>query len=80
MREFEQLELEFFLKPGDENYWFEYYKDFSFKFLTNLGIKEENLSLYDHPKEKLAFYSKGTTDIMFRYPWGFDELWGIAII
>lgn len=78
VREFEQLELEFFLKPGDENYWFEYYKDFSFKFLTNLGIKEENLSLYDHPKEKLAFYSKGTTDIMFKYPWGFDELWGIA--
>lgn len=78
VREFEQMELEFFLKPGTEDYWFAYYKDFCRKFLLDLGIKEENLKFYDHAKEKLAFYSKGTTDILFNYPWGFDELWGIA--
>ena len=78
VREFDQCEMEFFCKPGTEGEWFEYYKDFCVKFLKDLGIKEENLKLYDHPKEKLAFYSKGTTDILFNYPWGFDELWGIA--
>ena len=76
--EFEQLEMEFFCKPGTEEEWFEYYKAFCENFLTSLGISKENLKLYDHPKEKLAFYSKGTTDILFRFPWGFDELWGIA--
>ena len=78
VREFEQLEMEFFCKPGTEEEWFEYYKAFCENFLTSLGISKENLKLYDHPKEKLAFYSKGTTDILFRFPWGFDELWGIA--
>ncbi len=78
VREFDQCELEFFCKPGTENEWFEYYKDFCVNFLKELGLKDENLKLYDHPKEKLAFYSKGTTDILFNYPWGFDELWGIA--
>ena len=78
VREFDQLEMEFFCKPGTEDEWFSYYKAFCVDFLKNLGIKEENLKLYDHPKEKLAFYSKGTTDILFAYPWGFDELWGIA--
>ena len=78
VREFEQLEMEFFTKPGTEEEWFEYYKTFCVNFLKSLGIKDENLKLYDHPKEKLAFYSKGTTDILYQYPWGFDELWGIA--
>ena len=78
VREFEQLEMEFFCKPGTEEEWFEYYKSFCENFLTSLGISKENLKLYDHPKEKLAFYSKGTTDILFKFPWGFDELWGIA--
>ena len=78
VREFEQLEMEFFCKPGTEEEWFEYYKAFCENFLTSLGISKENLKLYDHPKEKLAFYSKGTTDILFKFPWGFDELWGIA--
>ncbi len=78
VREFEQLEMEFFTKPGTEEEWFEYYKKFCVDFLKYLGIKDENLKLYDHPKEKLAFYSKGTTDILYKYPWGFDELWGIA--
>ena len=78
VREFEQLEMEFFCKPGTENEWFEYYKEFCVKFLKDLGLTDDNLKLYDHPKEKLAFYSKGTTDILFNYPWGFDELWGIA--
>jgi len=78
VREFEQMEFEFFCKPGTEDEWFSYYKDFCQQFLKDLGIKAESLKLYDHPKEKLAFYSKGTTDILYEYPWGFDELWGIA--
>lgn len=78
VREFDMLEMEFFCKPGTENDWFEYYKKFCRDFLDNLGIKDSNLKFFDHPKEKLAFYSKGTTDILYNYPWGFDELWGIA--
>lgn len=78
VREFEMLELEFFCKPGTEGEWFEYYKEFCMNFLQNLGIKKEDLKFYDHPKEKLAFYSKGTVDILYNFPWGFDELWGIA--
>jgi len=78
VREFDQMEMEFFCKPGTEDEWFSYYKEFCVNFLKNLGITEDNLTTYDHPKEKLAFYSKGTTDILFKYPWGFDELWGIA--
>ena len=78
VREFEQLELEFFCKPGTELEWFPYWKKYAYDFLLSLGIKEENLKLYDHPKEKLAFYSNGTTDILYNFPWGFDELWGVA--
>lgn len=78
VREFDQLEMEFFCKPGTEEYYFEEYKKDCVGFLKSLGIKDENLTTYDHPKEKLAFYSKGTTDILYKYPWGFDELWGIA--
>ncbi|MBU1145509.1 MAG: glycine--tRNA ligase [Firmicutes bacterium] len=77
-REFEQMELEFFCVPGTELKWFDYWKIFSKTFLKDLGLKEENIKLYDHPEEKLSFYSNGTTDILYKYPWGFDELWGIA--
>ncbi|HAQ56083.1 MAG TPA: glycine--tRNA ligase [Acholeplasmatales bacterium] len=77
-REFEQMELEFFCKPGTELEWFAYWKQFSVDFLTSLGLKVENIRLYDHPTEKLSFYSNATTDVHYRFPWGFDELWGIA--
>ncbi len=77
-REFEQMELEFFCKPGTEMDWFVYWKKFAVEFLNSLGLKNENIRLYDHPKEKLSFYSNATTDVLYRYPWGFDELWGIA--
>ncbi|MFH0993537.1 MAG: glycine--tRNA ligase [bacterium] len=77
-REFEQMELEFFCKPGTELEWFGYWKQFAVDFLKAVGLKEENLKLYDHPQEKLSFYSNATTDIHFRFPWGFDELWGVA--
>lgn len=78
VREFDQMELEYFVKPGTEDEWFNYYRSFCENWLYSLGIKKEDLVLYDHPAQKLAFYSKGTTDIRFKYPWGFDELWGIA--
>ncbi|QLY39573.1 glycine--tRNA ligase [Hujiaoplasma nucleasis] len=77
-REFEQMELEFFCVPGTELEWFKYWKEFSKQFLLTCGLKEENIQFHDHPKEKLSFYSNATTDILFAYPWGFDELWGIA--
>ena len=77
-REFEQMELEFFCKPGTELEWFRYWKEFSLNFLKTAGINDENVKFYDHPEEKLSFYSNATTDILYRYAWGFDELWGIA--
>jgi len=77
-REFEQMEMEFFCKPGTELEWFAYWKKFALNFLIKAGLKEESVKLYDHPKEKLSFYSNATTDILYNYPWGFDELWGIA--
>lgn len=77
-REFEQMELEFFCEPGQELKWFDYWKDFSKSFLLSCGLKDEHIQFFDHPKEKLSFYSNATTDILFKYPWGFDELWGIA--
>lgn len=77
-REFEQMELEFFCKPGNELEWFDYWKQYALDFLKNLGIKSENVKFHDHAKEKLSFYSNATTDILYKYPWGFDELWGIA--
>ncbi|MDY0010687.1 MAG: glycine--tRNA ligase [Candidatus Izemoplasmatales bacterium] len=77
-REFEQMELEFFCVPGTEMEWFKYWKDYAKEFLTELGLKPENLEFYDHPQAKLSFYSNATTDVLYRFPWGFDELWGIA--
>lgn len=78
VREFEQMELEFFCKPGTELEWHKYYKDACRNFLLNLGIKEENLRLRDHSKEELSFYSNATTDIEYQFPFGWGELWGIA--
>ena len=78
VREFEQMELEFFCKPGTELDWFKYYKKKKKKFLISLGIKEENLRLRDHSQEELSFYSNATTDIEYKFPFGWGELWGIA--
>ena len=77
-REFEQMELEFFCKPGTDLEWFAYWKDFCKNWLLSLGIKEENLRMRDHEKEELSFYSKATTDIEYLFPFGWGELWGIA--
>ncbi len=78
MREFEQMEMEFFCKPGTDLEWFKYWKDYSEKWLLSLGMKKENIRLRDHSKEELVFYSKATTDIEFNFPFGWGELWGIA--
>ena len=78
IREFEQMELEFFCKPGTDLEWFEYWRSFCKNWLISLGIKEENIRLRDHSKEELVFYSKATTDIEFAFPFGWGELWGIA--
>ena len=78
VREFEQMEMEFFCKPGEELKWHQYYKDYCYNFLLSLGIKRENLRLRDHSKEELSFYSNATTDIEYKFPFGFGELWGIA--
>ncbi len=77
-REFEQMELEFFCKPGTDMDWWKYWKEYCKDFLLNLGMKEENLRLRDHSPEELVFYSKATTDIEFAFPFGWGELWGIA--
>ncbi len=77
-REFEQMELEFFCKPGTDMEWFKYWRAFCKDWLISLGIKEENMRLRDHSPEELCFYSKGTTDIEFLFPFGWGELWGIA--
>ena len=77
-REFEQMELEFFCKPGTDLEWFKYWKDYCKKFLLDLGMEEKNIRLRDHSKEELVFYSKATTDIEFAFPFGWGELWGIA--
>ena len=78
VREFEQMELEFFCKPGEDLEWFNYWRAFCKNWLLSLGIKEENLRLRDHEPEKLAFYSKATTDFEFLFPFGWGELWGVA--
>jgi len=77
-REFEQMELEFFCKPGTDLEWYEYWKKFCKDWLVSIGIKEENLRMREHSKEELSFYSKGTTDIEYLFPFGWGELWGIA--
>ena len=77
-REFEQMELEFFCKPGTDLDWFYYWKDYCKQFILDLGIAEENIRLRDHSAEELSFYSTATTDIEFLFPFGWGELWGIA--
>ncbi|MCL1821113.1 MAG: glycine--tRNA ligase [Oscillospiraceae bacterium] len=77
-REFEQMELEFFCKPGTDLEWFEYWRNFCKQWLLDMGMREENLRLRDHDPEELSHYSKATTDFEFLFPFGWGELWGIA--
>ena len=77
-REFDQMEMEFFCKPGDDLKWFDYWKQYCLKFVDSLGIKQENLRYRDHEQAELAFYSKATTDIEYLFPFGWGEIWGIA--
>ena len=78
VREFEQMELEFFCKPGTDLEWFDYWRSFCRDWLYSLGMKPENLRLRDHDPEELCFYSKATTDFEYLFPFGWGELWGIA--
>ena len=78
VREFEQMELEFFCKPGTDLEWFSYWRSFCRQFLLDIGLKEENIRLRDHDPEELCFYSKATTDFEFLFPFGWGELWGVA--
>ncbi len=78
IREFEQMELEFFCKPGTELDWFAYWKDYCKQFLLSLGMNEENLKLRDHEQKELSHYSNATTDFEYRFPFGWGELWGVA--
>ncbi len=78
VREFEQMELEFFCKPGTDLEWFSYWRSFCKNFLLSLGLKEENIRLRDHSAEELCFYSKATTDFEYLFPFGWGELWGVA--
>lgn len=77
-REFEQAELEFFCKPGTDLEWFEFWKKYCWTFLLDLGLTEDSLRMRDHAKEELSFYSVGTSDIEYKFPFGWGELWGIA--
>ena len=77
-REFEQMELEFFCKPGTDLEWFAYWREFCHNWLLELNMKDENLRLRDHDPEELCFYSKATTDFEFMFPFGWGELWGVA--
>ena len=77
-REFEQMELEFFCKPGTDLEWFSYWREYCHNWLLSLGMKDENLRLRDHEKEELSHYSNATTDFEFVFPFGWGELWGVA--
>ena len=78
VREFEQMELEFFCKPGTDLEWFAYWRSFCHNWLLSIGLREENIRLRDHSPEELCFYSKATTDFEFLFPFGWGELWGVA--
>ena len=78
IREFEQMELEFFCKPGTDLEWFQYWRSYCHNWLLSLNIRDENLRLRDHSKEELSFYSKATTDFEYLFPFGWGELWGVA--
>jgi glycyl-tRNA synthetase len=77
-REFEQMELEFFCKPGEDLQWYAYWKEACFNWLLDLGVNPEHLRIREHDKAELSHYSTGTSDIEYKFPWGFDEIWGIA--
>ncbi|MBW3114292.1 MULTISPECIES: glycine--tRNA ligase [Bacillaceae] len=77
-REFEQMELEFFCKPGEDLEWFSYWREFCKNWLLNLGMSEDNMRLRDHDKDELSHYSNATTDIEYKFPFGWGELWGVA--
>lgn len=77
-REFEQMELEFFCKPGTDLEWFDYWRNYCKNWLLNLGIQEEHIRMRDHSQEELSHYSNATSDIEFSFPFGWGELWGIA--
>ncbi len=77
-REFEQMEMEFFCKPGTDLEWYEYWKKYMIDFLHGLGMKEENMRLHEHSDEERAFYSVATVDIQYKFPFGWGELWGLA--
>lgn len=77
-REFEQMELEFFCRPGEDMEWFKYWEDFCHSFLLSLGMRDENLRLRAHEKEELSHYSSATTDFEYKFPFGWGELWGVA--
>ncbi len=77
-REFEQMELEFFCKPGEDLEWFSFWREYCKNFLLSLSIKEASIRLRDHGEEELSHYSNATTDIEFKFPFGWGELWGIA--
>ncbi len=78
VREFEQMELEFFCKPGTDLEWFDYWRSFCHNWLLQIGLKDEKIRLRDHSPEELCFYSKATTDFEFLFPFGWGELWGVA--
>jgi len=77
-REFEQMELEFFVKPGEDPKWFNYWRQFMMDFFVSLGVSKENLRFRDHDPEELSHYSKATTDLEYKFPFGWGELWGVA--
>ena len=77
-REFEQMEMQFFCEPGTDGEWYEYWRQFCMDFITQFGVDQEKLKFRDHTKEELSFYSKGTVDIEYEFPFGWGEVWGIA--
>ena len=79
-REFEQMELEFFCKPGEDLKWFKFWEEKCYDFLISLGLKKESVRIRKHTKEELSHYSKATSDIEFLFAFGWGELWGIAKI
>ncbi len=79
-REFEQMELEFFCKPGEEIEWQNYWKTFASDWLTSLNMSSENMRLRDHDEDELSHYSNATTDIEYKFPFGWGELWGIQVV
>ncbi|NLC34247.1 MAG: glycine--tRNA ligase [Erysipelothrix sp.] len=77
-REFEQMEMQFFVAPGSDDEWYNYWKQYCMQFIKDLGVNEDNLRFRDHTEEELSFYSNGTVDIEYKFPFGWGEIWGIA--